>query len=242
MIRSKSKLSPSLTWLLLLALAPSQPALALQVVDARDGETVLAKVSRSELTRISVERGRIRKVTGNAGEFVLEKDDEKGQVFIRPVFLESSKPLNLFISTESSTIGLLLQPVDTPSDAIVIREVRDALAGPTRIERSPRHVRTMKNLLLAMAQDALPDDMEVRELGRELALWPGARLTLQRQWLGSGVVGEKYLLANTGASALDLAERDLFKRGVMAVSLEQVTLRPGQATQLFVIRERRADD
>jgi conjugal transfer pilus assembly protein TraK len=242
MIRSKSNLSPSFAWLLLLALAASQPALALQVVDARDGETVLAKVSRKEVTRISIERGRIRKVTGNAGEFVLEKDDDKGQVFIRPVSTDSTKPINLFVSTERSTIGLLLQPVDIPSDAIVIREARDATAEPSRIERSGRHVRTMKNLLLAMAEDALPDDMEVREPGRDLALWPGARLTLQRQWLGSSVVGEKYQLTNAGAAALELAERDLFKRGVMALSIEQASLRPGESTQLFVIRERRADD
>jgi conjugal transfer pilus assembly protein TraK len=242
MIRSKSKLSPSFAWLLLLALAASEPALALQVVDARDGETVLAKVSRKEVTRISIERGRIRKVTGNAGEFVLEKDDEKGQIFIRPTSADSTKPINLFVSTERSTIGLLLQPVDIPSDAIVIREARDATAEPSRIERSGRHVRTMKNLLLAMAEDALPDDMEVREPGRDLALWPGARLTLQRQWLGSSVVGEKYLLMNAGAATLELAERDLFKRGVMALSVEQVSLRPGESTQLFVIRERRADD
>ncbi|WP_374617042.1 type-F conjugative transfer system secretin TraK [Thauera aminoaromatica] len=242
MIRSKSKLSPSFAWLLLLALAASQPALALQVVDARDGETVLAKVSRKEVTRISIERGRIRKVTGNAGEFVLEKDDEKGQIFIRPTAPDSTKPINLFVSTERSTIGLLLQPVDIPSDAIVIRDARDATTEPSRIERSGRHVRTMKNLLLAMAEDALPDDMEVREPGRDLALWPGARLTLQRQWLGSSVVGEKYLLTNAGAAALELVERDLFKRGVMALSIEQASLRPGESTQLFVIRERRTDD
>ncbi|MGE5161861.1 MAG: type-F conjugative transfer system secretin TraK, partial [Betaproteobacteria bacterium] len=91
MIRSRSKRSPSFAWLLPLALAASQPALALQVVDARDGETVFAKVSRKEVTRIAVERGRIRKVTGNAGEFVLEKDDERGQVFIRPVSSDSTK-------------------------------------------------------------------------------------------------------------------------------------------------------
>lgn len=242
MTRSTSKRSPSFAWLLPLALAASQPALALQVVDARDGETVFAKVSRKEVTRIAVERGRIRKVTGNAGEFVLEKDDEKGQVFIRPVASDSTKPINLFVSTERSTIGLLLQPVDTPSDAIVIREARETPPGPARLERSGRHVRTMKNLLLAMAEDVLPDDMEVREPGRDLTLWPGARVTLQRQWLGSAVVGEKYQLLNTGADPLELAERDLFKRGVMAVSVEQTSLRPGEATPVFVIRERRVDD
>jgi conjugal transfer pilus assembly protein TraK len=223
----------------------SAPALALQVVDARDGETVLARVSRKEVTRIAIERGRIRKVTGNAGEFVLEKDEERGQVFIRPISPDSTRPINLFISTERSTIGLLLQPVDTPSDAIVIREAREArdvTTAPSRVERSGRHVRMMKNLLLAMAEDALPDDMEVREPERELLLWPGVRIILQRLWLGAGVVGEKYQLLNIGASGVEFAERDLYRRGVMAVSVEQASLRPGEATQLFVIRERRADD
>jgi conjugal transfer pilus assembly protein TraK len=234
---------PAPAWLaLLMALVASEPLRALQVLDARDGETVLAKVSRKEITRITIEQGRIRKVTGNAGEFVLEKDDDQGQIFIRPVSADSTKPINLFVTSERSTIGLLLQPVDTPSDTIVIREARESPVGPARIERSARHVRTMKNLLLVMAEDALPDDMEMREPGREMALWPGTRLTLQRLWLGAGVVGEKYQLLNTGHAVLDIAERQFFKSGVMAVSVERARLRPGEATQLFVIRERRIDD
>ena len=48
----------------------SLDAAALQIVDARDGETVFAKISQKELTRIGFERGRIRRVTGNAGEFL----------------------------------------------------------------------------------------------------------------------------------------------------------------------------
>ena len=228
--------------LLPLLLALSNPAFALQILDARDGETVLGKISQKEVTRISFERSRIRKVTGNAGEFVLEKDEEKGQIFIRPASADSTKPINLFLTSERGTVALLLQPIDTPSDSIVIREGRAALNSASRMERSGLHVRTIKNLLLAMAGDALPDDMEVREPGQQLALWPGVRLTLQREWLGAGIVGEKYLLANIGTSDLSLAERDLYKPGVMAVSLEQASLRPGEATNLFVIRERRAND
>jgi conjugal transfer pilus assembly protein TraK len=223
-------------------LSLSNPASALQILDARDGETVLGKISQQEVTRISFERGRIRKVTGNAGEFVLEKDEEKGQIFIRPVSPDSTKPINLFVTSERSTVALLLQPVDTPSDTIVIREARDPLKSASRMERSGLHVRTIKNLLLAMASDALPDDMEVREPGQQLALWPGIRLTLQRVWLSAGIVGEKYQLANIGSAEVNLTERDLYKPGVMAVSLEQGSLRPGESTNLFVIRERRAND
>ena len=119
------KLSPALLLLLPLLLSVSQPAAALQILDARDGETVLGKISQKEVTRISFERSRIRKVTGNAGEFVLEKDDERGQVFLRPAQADSSKPINVFVSSERATVALLLQPIDAPSDTILIREPRE---------------------------------------------------------------------------------------------------------------------
>jgi conjugal transfer pilus assembly protein TraK len=156
--------------------------------------------------------------------------------------VESTKPINVFVTSERGTVGLLLQPVDAPSDTIVIREGRDPAASTSRVERSGQHVRTIKNLLLAMANDALPDDMEIRELGQELTLWPGVRLTLRRAYLAAGIVGETYQLANVGTSERKLAERDLFKAGVMAVSLEHLTLQAGEATNLFVIRERRPHD
>jgi conjugal transfer pilus assembly protein TraK len=235
---------PRLPLHLLCLLAPllAEPALAQQVVEARDGATVLARVSRQEVTRIAFERSRVRRVTGNANEFVLEKDDERGQVFIRPADPQSTKPINLFVSSDRGTVSLLLQPVDVPGDSIVIREPRATADAPPRLEASSRHVRTLKNLLVALADDSLPEDMEVREPGRDIALWSGTRLTLERVLLGAHVVAEKYRLANTGAAALTLHEPDLHKRGVMAVSVERVSLQPGEATPVFVIRERRSDD
>jgi len=223
-------------------LALSVHASALQTLDARDGETVLAKISQKEVTRIAFEKGRIRKVTGNAGEFVLEKDEEKGQIFIRPASGESTKPINLFVTSDRGTVALLLQPIDAPSDTIVIREARDSAGGASREARSGLHVRAIKNLLLAMATDALPGDMQVRELAQDLTLWPGVRLTLQRAYVGADLIGEKYQLTNRGDAELSLTGRDLYKSGVMAVSLEQQVLRAGESTNLFVIRERHANE
>ncbi len=228
--------------LILLPLLLADPAHALQVIDAQDGQTALGKISARELTRIAFEQGRVRKVTGNAGEFLLEKDDEKGQIFVRPVDPQSSKPINLFISSEGATVALLLQPVDTPSDSIVVREPRTRSAAPAGNQASGRHVRSIKNLLLALASDALPEDMEVRESALDVVLWPGSRLTLQRMLLGRGVVGETYQLSNTLDSPVELAEAELFKPGVMAISLERQVLHPGEATRLFVIRERKRDE
>jgi len=85
-----------------------------------------------------------------------------------------------------------------------------------------------------MAGDALPDDMEVREPGQQFALWPGVRLTLQRAWLGAGIVGEKYQLANIGSADVNLAERDLYKPGVMAVEPGTRQPAPGRIDETFL--------
>ena len=116
------RLKPNRALLALLLLGLSSPAPALQVVEARDGESAVAKISQKEVTRIAFEKSRVRRVTGNAGEFVFEKDEDKGQIFIRPTSPENTKPINLFIMSDRGTVGLLLQPVDMPSDTIVIRE------------------------------------------------------------------------------------------------------------------------
>ena len=234
---------PSPTLLLPLLLAFGESAQALQIVDAQDGQSALAQISRKEVTRIAFERGRVRRVTGNAGEFVLEKDEERGQIFVRPSDAQSNKPINLFLSSEHATVALLLQPLDAPADSILIRERPNAREStPTRLEASAHHVRSLKNLLLALAQDALPQDMQARERAQELELWPLTHLTLQRSLLGARVVGEKYLLTNTGTAVLQLSESRFYKPGVMAVSLESSSLNPGQSSNLFVLRERRGDD
>ena len=223
--------------LLALLLATSLPASAIQILEGVDGEMLVGKISQKELTRVTVERGRIKKVTGNAGEFLLEKDEDKGQIYIRPALASATKPLNLFVTTERATYTLLLQPVDLPAETIVIKD-KSARSEPARSERSSAYVRVIKNLLLAMASDALPRDMEVREMARELSLWKGTRLTLTRSYLGQAITGEKYVLTNVSGKPMLIAEQELYKAGVIAVSVENVNLKPDESSNVFVIRER----
>jgi len=39
-----------------------------------------------------------------------------------------------------------------------------------------------------------------------------------------------------------LEEQEFFRTGVAAVSIEQLTLAPGEATNIFIIRERSANE
>ena len=236
MIRSIPKAA-----LLASLLSASAPAWALQVLEGANGQSLAAKISQKEVTRVMVDGSRIKRVTGNPGEFWLEKDEDKGQIYLRPVSESNAKPINLFVSTESDTFMLLLQPVDVPAETIVIKALPGARES-SRIERSTPHVRAVKNLLLAMAGDTLPRTMEIRELARDVALWKGTRFTLSRAYLGHTFVGEKYLLTNLGSTAMTLTEQELYKPGVMAIAVENARLNPSQSTNVFVVRARTERD
>ncbi|MFY9327082.1 MAG: type-F conjugative transfer system secretin TraK [Georgfuchsia sp.] len=248
------------------------PAQALQIVDASDGVSVEAILSIKEPTRIRIERAPITDVFGNihsshcvaatalpatpgispsgpmtpssnpAGEIVLECDRDKGEIYVRPVG-DSTKPINLFISSANATYTLLLHRSDTPADTIVIRDktpkaFKSATSTGVTAGPSPNPVRAMKALLVAMASDRVPPDIQVEEIHRTLPLWTEAQFSLLRQYEGRGLVGEKYLLRNVGNAVMVLAEPEFDREGgnVAGVSIEQHNLRPGESTSVYVIR------
>lgn len=260
---------------MLLAVATTAtPALALQTVEARDGVAVEAILSIKEATRIRIDGAPITDVFGNiyssncaaatpsltspstgiatppvnpAGEIVLECDREKGEIYVRPVG-DSSKPVNLFVSSAQATYTLLLRRSDTPADTIVIRDKTpravQASASVTQGPQGPsaNPIRAMKALLLAMASDRVPPDIRVDELNQPVQLWAEAKFSLMRRYEGRGLVGERYQLQNVSSTVMVLAEQEFDRPDsantgqVAGVAIEHHNLRPGETTSVFVIR------
>lgn len=256
--------TPLARLLLLLPSLASAPALALQVVEARDGVAADAVLSSREPTRIRIEGAAITDVFGNihssncaagatapgapppvnpAGEIVLECDRDKGEIYVRPVGT-SAKPVNLFISSANATYTLLLRRADTPADTIVIRDRTPrqgshvAGASSRHLGQSPTHVRGLKTLLVAMASDQVPPEVRVEEVNRPLQLWAEVRFALIRTYEGRGYVGETYRLTNVSAAPMVLAEQEFDRDDgdVLAVAIEHHNLRPGDTTRVYVIR------
>lgn len=263
---SKPWLLPPLATAFALA---SLSAHALQIVEARDGVTVEAVIAIKEPTRIRIENASITDVFGNlyssncgqpaaaagtpspatptvnpAGEIALECDRDKGEIYVRPVG-DSTKPVNLFVSSANATYTLLLRRSDTPSDTIVIRDRTARLAGPELsparqgpLGASANHIRAMKALLVAMASDQVAPDVRVEEIDRPIQLWSEAKFSLMRTYEGRGLVGEKYLLTNISDQTMVLAEQEFDREegGVVGIAIENLNLRPGESTSVYVIR------
>jgi conjugal transfer pilus assembly protein TraK len=225
--------------------ASSPSAQALQVLDARDGVSVAAKLSLKEPTRIKVEGAAIGEVFGNVwqdktnpnGEVIVETDPGKGELYVRPVSASATKPINLFVSTAHATYTLLLQPVDMPADTIVLRDRTSRVArSASSPGKAPTHVRALTIFLTAMANDAPSPDMRVEDTALDVRLWQATRFTLLRRYETPGLIGERYLLTNLGEAALALESRWFGKDGVLGVAVEQMMLEPQASTNVFVLR------
>lgn len=180
------------------------------------------------------------------GEIVIECDRDKGEIYVRPVG-EGKKPINLFVSSSRGTYTLLLRRADTPADTIVIR---DKAALQRRVDTTtPRpvpgsaasHVRGLKALLVAMAGERVPADIQVEDIAQPITLWREARFTLERTYRGRGLVGERYVLQNVSESPMVLTEQEFDREdddagSVAGVAIKHHNLRPGERTRVFVIR------
>lgn len=181
-----------------------------------------------------------------AGEIVIECDRDKGEIYVRPVG-DAKKPINLFVSSAKGTYTLLLRRADTPADTIVIRDKAalqrrtDAAAPRPAPGSAASHVRGLKALLVAMATERVPSDLQVEDIAQPIPLWREAQLTLERTYRGRGLVGERYVLQNISAAPMVLAEQEFDREddeagSVAGVAIEHHNLRPGERTLVFVIR------
>jgi len=258
--------------LVALCVGLAAPAMAAQFVDARDGDTAIAKMSIKDQTRIKLEKGRITDVIGDvyskeknpAGRIVVIADEEDGEIYVRPVDA-GNRPIKVDLRTDRGKFSLLLQPVDIPGDTLILRARGVAMppgspaltqasdlaqmtalpAVPSTgapIGRSASHLRALKAMTLAMASAEVPTDVEVRAANQLVTLWREARFVLSSTYLSRELVGESYELTNVSTSDMVIDEREFYRDGVQSVSVKYHQLAPGARTPVWIVRSRAAND
>jgi len=139
-----------------------------------------------------------------------------------------------FVSDDAGhTWKLLLSVADGPSDSIIIKGKPDP--GSKQAGRDLASIQAIKRVLLALESDQEPDP-ETRVVNEIVPLWQESLFVLVKV-LDGALKGEKYLLTNTSAKPMVIDERELYRRGVIAISVEKPRLEPAETTAVYVIRE-----
>jgi conjugal transfer pilus assembly protein TraK len=216
-----------------LLLAASLDAGAAQVLQGKPDDTLAASVSRQEPTLIRIDGHRIRRVFGAEGDFTVTPDKDAGTAYIKP--MTDKQAFSAFVSDDSGrTWKLLLSVADGPSDSLVIKGKPEP--GNKHAVRDMARNQAIKRVLLALESSDDETDMESRATNELVPLWKEAMFVLVKVVDGP-LRGEKYMLTNTSDKPMVIDERELYRRGIVAVSVERPELKPAETTAVYVISE-----
>jgi len=215
--------------LLLMATLFSISAYATQIKGVVDNETVSAKISSLDITRIMVQGDRIKTLKGVKGAYTRENDESNGEVFLQPTTQYQNSAFTVLVETEKGRhFTLLLTPIAVPGGTLMLVPKGVGREEAAHFERSSDYQTTISNLIRAMASDVMPEGYAVREVDDKKVYHFGniATLRLKTIYQGLNFEGQIYELTNTQATPIRLDEKEFYKRGVAAVSLETVTVAP----------------
>ncbi len=215
----------------------SAPALSGQYLEGNPDDGLTATVSRSEPNLIRVEGRKIRRIQGVEGEFVVTPDKETGTAYLKP---STDKPIfSVFVADDAGRHWkLILKVADVPAETLVIRDHSQKRAEGRAFLADESRNAAIRRVLLALSRDTEPEDMTARDSLEIIPLWNEARFVLVKTLEGP-LIGEKYQLTNVSSSRMTIDERELYRRGVLAVMVDSLELEPGEATNVMVVLEGR---
>ena len=213
-------------------------ALALQVVNVVDGQTVPIKVSLKELNRISMADGaRIDHIWGAEDRMRVEADKSSGQIFVRVI---GAKPFSLFVRADNGeTYTLLAAPQDIPAETVFLRPPYHSNRERNSADRALPFIKRIERLMAALGRNALPEDYATRAASKVVPLWKEVQFERKTIYTGDTFIGEVYTLTNLTQEDMQLDERELrFLPGhpVAAVAIDKHRLRAHESTDVFITR------
>lgn len=201
-------------------------------------------ISQEGLTRIKVQEDRILHVFGNAGEYVLETDENQGQVFIRPNPSEEKtniKPISLTLTTEGGhTQDLRLIPKHQASEAIILKSDNALKQEITRekLSSAPLFREEIEGLMQALQEGRIPLGYKETPVNLTTLNEPYHRV---REVQGEKLRGLTYHIQNKTQKTQVLSESEVvkvlpFKRHtIVAILIPKKTLNSKEGTDIHVV-------
>src|SRR5690606_8153624 len=183
---------------------------------------------------VRIDGHRIVKVYGTEGDFTAIPDGETGAAYIKP--MNDKDLISLFVTDGANrTWRLLLSVSNAPADTIVIEGKKKA-SQSNHFGRDMERNRAIKYMILALGSPDRDVGMEIRTVNRTIPLWNDALFILTALVQGQ-YSGEKYRLTNISNRQMVIDERELYRQGVVAISVERPVLNPGETSDVYVILE-----
>ena len=208
--------------------------LALQTYPLVTQQKTTIPISQDQQNRIAIANDRIQQIFGAEGSFDVQSDDVSGQIFVKCVNSQPTKPQTITIVSESGlTQDLKLLPQKIEFQSVLLKPI----VTPENPEKSqPSYLQHLVDLMTAMIGGQKRDAYKVTGLQHAERSFKEP-LVIKNQLIYRGEYAEGYIyhLKNEGEETLSLKEKNLALPQDLALALTKNSLPPGEETYLFVI-------
>lgn len=209
---------------------------ALQIKSIVDNETTIAKISSVDVTRIFVQGDRIKSVRGLKGAYTRENDDKNGEIYIQPTPQYQERAFIILIDTELGRhFTLLLSPVSSPSETLMLVPKGVGRERAAHFEQSSPYELTVSHLIRDMKNSLFPEGYAIRQVDNKKVYQFGNKLNLKLKTIyqGLNLRGEIIEIKNTQSTVITLDEREFYKMGTRAISLDTIEIPPYGKINLY---------
>ncbi len=209
---------------------------ALQIKSVVDNETTTAKISSVDVTRIFVQGDRIKSVKGLKGIYTRENDDKNGEIYIQPTPQYQDRAFTILIDTEQGRhFTLLLNPTSSPSETLMLVPKGVGHERAARFEESQPYELTINHLVRAMRNGTMPEGYSIRQVNSKTTYRLGNKFDIKLKTIyeGLNLRGEIYEIKNRCAIPIQIDEREFYKTGTRAISLDAIEIPPKGQINLY---------
>lgn len=227
-------LKNKLLTLMLVALASS--SFAKDIYEAKNGDTIVATISSTNLTRIEIQGQKIIKDFSSAD---ISKKITKplGQVYLIP---NSLTTFNLYVVSDTgNTYNLKLTPSKhVAGDSIVIKPADSLNKAATSLQfANQSYVRNINYLIETMYLNHEDGQYTATKVNQPVLTYNGLDSVLLNNYTNGSLSGQVLLLKNTSKSKINLTEAQFYSDHTLAVSIENTELGVNEFTRVFIVKE-----
>lgn len=216
----------------LVLISLSLNAWALQKKRILEGGTIEAEISQNELNRVYVVSDRIKSIKSASSNFILESDEENGQVFIMPN-PGIHERISLFITTElGKTIPLSLNPSNLAAQTLELAVGSEG--GENNLNSPISYEAEMFQLVKAMKKREKPLGYSIEEVEKDWAEEKG----LERKeilFYSGKYSGKIFYVRNNTVTLVTLEEKDYTEPAVKAIGFSKKHLIPNETAEVYVV-------
>lgn len=225
----------------LLAALFASPVQADQFKQTADGGTIECSVSARELTRFSLigdQFASVSKISSGYpyNDFAVTNEPVRGDIYVSVPETFAAARISFFATTRAGYVYKFSCGIDkVEATQVFITNPAIAKNDAGRWESKTPLEESAVRLVQAMAGQQNIDGYDVRQSAELPAKVGGFELQLIAEYRGAALAGKVIRIANRGAKAVTLTERDLSPPNALAVSITEPNLAPGTSTTAFVV-------